>query len=127
MAKKVTLKPDDKTVDLTRHAQRIALLLQTRKEIKEMEAFAEQVEAEIQQVIVDQGGTVGTINGVPIFTYRQAEAYAMARFREAHPEVYAKYLVKQETEVVDMEALIAKHGASLLAPFKSRRLNYVGS
>lgn len=105
--------------DIDHLKDRMARLTQARADRDTLAAFITMEERFIKDELAKLNATDGRINGVVVVTNRPKNDYRFAEFREAYPEVYAKYLEPQVVEVLNKEKLVADHGKSILAEFRS--------
>lgn len=97
-------------------------LLKARADLKQLKGYIDMLEEKIKDELVKLGATDGKIKNAVVVTYRPKDAYRFAEFREAHPEIYDRYVTQVTVDKLDEQALLAQH-AGLLADFRSRAFN----
>lgn len=105
-------------VNIDHLADHYKKLIKARADIKQMKAFEDALVTVIKHELAVLGGSDGKIKGAVVVTHRPKEAYRFAEFREAHPEIYDRYVTKVEVDKLDEQALLAEH-AGLLEDFRS--------
>jgi hypothetical protein len=97
-------------------------LIKARADLKQLKGYIDMLEEKIKDELTKLGATDGKIKNAVVVTYRPKDAYRFAEFREAHPEIYDRYVTKVEVDKLDERALLAEH-SGLLADFRSRAFN----
>jgi putative phage-type endonuclease len=97
------------------------ILRERRRELKaRIEADGEELAEVENQLRAALGATeVATIGGRPVYTWRQNGNFAVARFRDAEPELAAQYV--RMVPAVDTERLAADH-PEIYRSYRARRL-----
>lgn len=108
--------------DIDHLGDRMARLRQARLDRDTLAAFIEMEERSIKDELAKRGATDGRINGVVVVTHRPRDSYRLAEFRDAYPEIYAKYLEPEIVDVLNKSRLISDH-RGLLEDFRSTAFN----
>lgn len=92
------------------------------EEIRRLQAFVDEIDEEVQQAMGEF--EQATIRGVPVVNYAWKEAYAWARFVEAHPHIARQYMVPVTRDELDKKQLVMVH-RGLLQEFQTREFRPV--
>lgn len=109
-------------VDLDHLREHYKAIVKGRADIAEMQAYVAAMEAKFTEELVKFGATDAKINGRVVLTNRPAASFRYAEFREAHGDIYNRYLKPEVVDKLDKAALQRDH-AGLLEPFRTTVLS----
>lgn len=106
---------------LDRVADKVSMLKNIQREIREALAYEKRTKLEIQAILGEN--EEGTINGAEAVRWQYIDAYAWGKFCQDNPGIAAQFSIKKEVTVVDEEALKASEHAGLLKLYQTRQFN----
>lgn len=87
--------------DLADMRSRIEHLMYLRKQKALITAAIDTIEAEIQEAILASAADGATLDGVPVFTYKQDGTFPFAKYAAANPHIAAQCMETKEVFSVE--------------------------
>lgn len=98
--------PDEETVALDAHAKKLKRLWEAAENIKFWKSEYEKAKADMEEVMGT--ATIGTIDGVPVVTFRYEERFRGDDFRKKYPDTWRTFV----TDVTEKKFNLALFRAS---------------
>jgi len=94
-------------IDLTAHKPLVEAYLNATAEADRWEQIAGELKKALQAAMGE--ATHATVEGKPMFTWKQTGKFNLRRFKQERPELYAKYNRQEVVWIDDLEQLREDH------------------